>query len=218
VPSAYDAHTWRRRDAVRLLHILNEAGEPARGNATDMPAAAVKAIKSEKKIQALDFWVRNPDYLAHELLDQYERDGDPELLRQAAAVMAGNEPDVRRLGMLRFFFGAFERIDDAIATLKTHGLADVRVRLRGNRPVQREYYLLREGNAKATDLGPDDVLKWYSERAALVAKVAGGRSGDALKNAQYAVEQYEGTRWGEIIEPITSKVRERLTRLRARAS
>jgi len=216
--SAAETHIRRRRDAVRLLHILNEAGEPVRPARGDAPQNAVKVIKAEKKIQALDFWVRNPDYLAHELLDQYESNNDPELLRLAAQVMAGDEPDVRRLGMLRFFFGAFERVDDAMATLKTHGLADVRVHLRGDRPIAREYYLLQDGALKAAAFGPGDVLRWYAERAALVARVAGGRAGDALKNAQYSVKQYEGTRWGEIIAPITDKVLERLARLQAAAA
>lgn len=210
---ATDAHVHRRRDAIRLLHILNEAGEPVGGSRSDVPQLAVKVIKAEKKIQALDFWVRNPDYLAHELLEQFEQTKDPELLVLAAQVMSGDEPDLRRLGMLRHFFGAFERVDDAMATLKTHGLADVRVRLRGNKPIAREYFLLKAGAEKTADFGPGDVLRWYSERAALVARVAGDRAGDALKNAQYTVEQYEGTRWGEIIAPITERVRSRLAAL-----
>lgn len=82
------------------------------------------------RVQAIDFWIRNPDYLAHELLDQYElgekRQGA--LLNGAEAVMAGDEPELRRLGMLRYLFGAYEALDDAMATLTLHGLAILTVR------------------------------------------------------------------------------------------
>jgi len=220
MPSAAEAHIRRRRDAVRILHILHQAGEDVRSRRGDVPATAVKVVKAEKRLQALDFWVRNPDYLAHELLNQYERDRDPELLRLAAEVMDGDEPDVRRLGMLRFFFGAFERVHDAVATLKTVGLADVRARFKGNpaRLSHRDFYLLEAGAAKAVELANDDVLRWYADRAVLVARVAGDRSGDALKDAQYGVDRYEGTRWGQIIAPIRDEVRARLDELKRAAT
>ncbi len=210
---ASGAHVHRRRDAIRLLHILNAAGEAIRGSRVDVPQNAVKVVKAGKKIQALDFWVRNPDYLAHELLEQFEQTNDPDLLRLAAEVMQGDEPDIRRLGMLRFFFGAFEQIDDAMSTLKAYGLADVRVLLRGTRPIARKFYLLQAGAEKAADFGQDDVLRWYADRAALVARVAGDRAGDALKNAQYSVDRYDAARWGEIIAPIKDEVLKRLAAL-----
>jgi hypothetical protein len=215
---AAEAHVRRRRDAVRILHILHQAGEDVRSRRGDIPATAVKVVRAEKRLQALDFWVRNPDYLAHELLNQYENDHDPESLRLAAEVMQGDEPELRRLGMLRFFFGAFERVHDAVATLKTFQLVDVRPRFRGTPPrlSHRDFYLLEAGAERATELAQDDVLRWYSERAALVARVAGDRSGDALKDAQYSVERYGGARWGEIIAPVRDEVRARLTELQQR--
>lgn len=68
--SAADTHVRRRRDAVRILHILRHAGENIRSRHGDVPATAVNVVKAEKRLQALDFWMRNPDYLAHELLNQ----------------------------------------------------------------------------------------------------------------------------------------------------
>ena len=41
-------------------------------------------VESQVRLQKLDFWVRNPDYLANELLNDYESgDQDPSLLQLA---------------------------------------------------------------------------------------------------------------------------------------
>lgn len=74
-------------------------------------------IKAEKRLQALDFWVRCPDYLAAELLAMHLQSPDQGYLAEAICVMEGDEPDVRRLGMVRFLFGAWEQIDDSMSLL-----------------------------------------------------------------------------------------------------
>ena len=51
---AYDAHVRRKRDAVRILHILHAAGRPVKG--AHHPPDAIKVIEAEKRLQALDFW------------------------------------------------------------------------------------------------------------------------------------------------------------------
>lgn len=215
---ASDSHISRKRDAVRILHILNACGAPIRKPPSDVPDA-VTVVKAEKRLQALDFWVRNPDYLAKELLDQYADSMDPTLLDTAEKVMAGNEPELRRLGMLRFYFGAFESVQDAVANLKMLGLVEVTRTVSGSPPRlrQRDYYLRKSGREKADELAQDPILRWYAERAALVAKVAGNRSGAGLKKVQYNVAQYLNARWGEIIAPITDDVRAEIARLRAGA-
>ena len=49
----------RKRDAMRILLILNAAGKriPAAAQSA-APANAIKVVKAEKRLQALDFWVR----------------------------------------------------------------------------------------------------------------------------------------------------------------
>jgi hypothetical protein len=53
--------------------VLGAAGGPV---GDDAPAGAVAELRAESRLHALDFWLRNPDYLAYELLNQY-RDGGP---------------------------------------------------------------------------------------------------------------------------------------------
>jgi hypothetical protein len=195
---------------------LNECGDLLHKPPLGVPDA-VKVINSQKKLQALDFWVRNPDYLAHELINQYRSRKDESLLDAAETVMAGNEPELRRLGMLRFYFGAFESIVDTVASLKMLGLADLTRKISGNPPTikQRDYYLLKAGEEKAAELAQDPILKWYAERAALVGRVANQRSGAVLKKEQHKVASYHNARWGEIIAPITNEVRGELAKAKA---
>lgn len=204
----------RSRDAVRVLFILERAGKPVRAGA---PPGCVKVLEAEKRLQALDFWVRNPDYLAHEYLDRYEEGGrsDGTLLAVAGEIMSGREPELRRLGMLRFMFGAFETVDTALAKLALHGLAVVRRKFSGNgaKVTRTDYLLTVAGQDAADQLATQEPLSWYSRRAALAACIAGDLNGDQLKRRQYGVEEYGGQRWGRIIPPIADKVRERLSEL-----
>jgi hypothetical protein len=205
-------HTARKRDAVRLLFILDQAGTKP---ASDSPPDAVAVIKAEKRLQALDFWVRCPDYLAAELLAMHEASPTEGYLDEAIGVISGEEPEIRRLGMLRFLFGAWEQLDDSMATLQTYGLATVRRNnLHGGGKKRRDFFLLGEGRLRANELAEaSSQLAWYKERAALVSRIAGRDSGDGLKARQYKQAEYANARYGDMIGPIKPRVLERINAL-----
>jgi hypothetical protein len=93
------------RDAIRLLFLLVEGSEPL----TDiLPNGAIRIFHGEARLHALDFWVRYPDYFAAELLDRFEREKRPEDLAVVDTILSAEEPDVRRLPMIRYFFGAYD--------------------------------------------------------------------------------------------------------------
>lgn len=204
----------RHRDAARILLIIEKAGKPPRGNPT---SDCVKVLDAEKRLQALDFWVRYPDYLAHEFLVRYEGGDkqDRRPLEVAAEIMEGTEPELRRLYMLRHLFGAFQVVDDAIARLASHGLVKRFRVLTPDRTKVRKvsYHLTEAGQRTALAMAVQPPLDWYARRAELAAEVAGDDSGDRLKKRQYAVEAYGLQRWGRVIPPIDNEVRERLRRL-----
>jgi hypothetical protein len=54
----------RTQHAIRLLTLLWVCGGPTGGSD---PPGMVSVIRSGKRLQALEFWLRNPDYLADEL-------------------------------------------------------------------------------------------------------------------------------------------------------
>jgi len=206
----------RVQDAVRLLFVLDRCGSRCDGAADALvPPGAVAVLRGQKRLQALDFWLRNPDYLADELLNQAE-DGTAQdasaAVEQAAALLEGDEPDVSRYPMVRWRFGAWESLDDALALLLSHGL--IAVEPIGEPPAKVErwdYYLLTAGASLAEELrrdAPD--LAWYDERALIVLAVAGQRSGSQLKEVQYKQAEYERTVWRASISGITDRVRERL--------
>lgn len=201
--------------ALRLLFLLDAAGLPVSG--TNTPPCAVKVVRSEKRMQAMDFWMRNPDYLAAEILVLVESGTFPAGdLAVVEELLMGDEPDLRRYPMVRYLFGAFEPIDDAFSLLVTPGLA---TRRRTGKPNGRKssfFYMLQAGaDATVKIIADDPDLGWYRDRAELVARVAGTDAGNKLKKRQYAHSEYAATQIGTRFSPITDVVRQRLADLAA---
>jgi hypothetical protein len=202
----------REQDAVRLLFLLDRASAAV---GPDAPEGAVAVMSGQARLQALDFWMRNPDYLANELLTEFERSGDQELLEEAERILGSDEPDLRRFPMLRYFFGAFEPLDDALAVLRVAGLIAVRRVGEPGRVRRADYYLMAKGRETAQRLVAEiPAFSWYAERAGLVARVAGDEGGRALKTRQYVQSEYAGTALRDLIAPIAPRVRKRLEALR----
>ena len=175
----------------------------------------MKVLEAEKRLQAMDFWVRNPDYLAHEYLERFDEgcQTEDQLLEVAREIMAGDEPELRRLGMLRFMFGAFEAVDDAVSKLASLGMVEMRRKYnRSATKVMRTDYLLMEiGLAEARTMAEHPPLDWYARRAEQAAFIAGNSSGEQLKRQQKLVDEYRDQTWNNVIPPIAARVRARLS-------
>ncbi|MEV6842467.1 hypothetical protein [Actinoplanes sp. NPDC051411] len=205
----------RAQDAVRILLIISAAAESLREPPLHDPALAdaVAVVQSQVRLQKLDFWVRNPDYLADELLTEYEHGAGDYRLRQAEAILASDEPQVRRYPMIRYLFGAYEPLDDAVAVLRSAGLVIRRKRGSAGRVRQHDYYLTRAGRDTADRITTDfPVFRYFVERTRLAAGLAEGRPGTHLKDRQYRQEEYRDTRIGKEIRSIAPRVRDRLQR------
>ncbi|MFF1911008.1 hypothetical protein ACFVYE_05020 [Streptomyces sp. NPDC058239] len=112
----------RWQDAVRLLLLINASAQPVPAG-LDCPDTAVGVVRTQVRLQKLDFWLRYPDYLAYELMNEYETHPDDSgLLDLAEEILGSEEPDLRRFPMLRHRFGAFEELDEALAPLVERGL------------------------------------------------------------------------------------------------
>lgn len=202
-----------------MLFLLDRGGTPpARGSHAEK-IEAVAVITSERKLQALHFWMRNPDYLAYEILSNVERgDLDGSWNDTVVALLDGDEPELRRYPMLRHRFGAYEPIDDSFSYLAAAGLAECH---RSGAPGQvhrTDLYLLQAGRVVANRIIADHPeLQWYGDRAALVAQVGGSLSGYAAKNRQYDLSQYAQTKLGDRIGSVADLVRQKMTALRSQA-
>lgn len=203
--------------AIRLLVLLDGCGESVvQGD----PEGCVAVIRAELRLQALDFWLRNPDYLAGELLTMVEAGAldTAEYLQVVEGLLNNSEPDLHWYPMPRWHHGAYETIDDAFSVLSAYGLAKV-TRKGGIKKTARSQFFLTEAGRKAVeDLRTEKVLSWYTDQVELVALVAGADIGSKLKKRQYKQAEYARTKLGTNIAPIHDGVRERLAAVQTMAA
>lgn len=197
-----------KRDALRLLFILNAAKSETKKE--DLAIQYPHYFWGEKRLQALDFWVRYPDYLALELLHQSRASGDRSQLAQARAIYDADEPSLRTIPMLRNLFGAYEPLDTALSVLECRGLVKSDRRKTAVGPTHFFYLpsLCPEFCDRVTKAFPS--LEWYAARAKLVSEVAGSRSGKVLKAVQHAQREYHDTNILDHIPTISERVKAEL--------
>lgn len=203
--------------AIRLLALLDGCGEPVvQGD----PDGCVAVIRAELRLQALDFWLRNPDYLAGELLAMLEAGRLPadEYVPVIEDLLESPEPDLHWYPMPRWHHGAYEAIDDAFSMLSAYGLAKVRRKGGIRKTARSQFFLTEAGRAAVNDLRTENVLSWYIDQVKLVALVAGSDVGSKLKQRQYEQAEYARTKLGMNIAPIHAGVRERLDAAKAAVS
>lgn len=201
------------RDALRLLFVLAYGGEPV-GSPPPVDNA-VRAVSSQKRLQKMDFWMRNPDHLAHVLLDSYELDGDVLWLRSAREILDSEEPEIRRDAMAKYLWGAYEPLDTGLAPLISYGLAQTQ---RHPETRRRRYFLLEKGQDVATRMATEmPEAEWYASRATLVGALCRGRTGADLARMQYELPEYANAPNGETIASIAAQVRARLAEMEGRA-
>lgn len=199
------------RDALRILFILRAGGIPV-----EPPTEKVALIfKGEVRLQAFDFWMRNPDYLAAELIDLFVETKDKCHYEAARSILDAEEPDLRRVPMVRYFFGAYEPLDDALSLLRSRDLVRITgIKGTNNKVLETDFVLTKAGyDICSVAVSEEPILQWYADRAELVAKVAGSMGGTALKQKQYQRASYAETKLGGVIPAITKDVRIRLTQL-----
>lgn len=200
------------RDAIRLLFILVAGSEPV--DSSDRGSDTQRVFVGEKRAMAIDFLVRYPDYLAHDLLDLYEAEGDPDVLNAVKVIFDSDEPDVRLVSMVRWRRGAFQNIETALAILDSRRLVRSVKRRIGGDHVRYEFLIGSTAVAFLEQAVKDQPsLDWYRRRVELAMRVAGHRSGSNLKDAQYEHDEYRTTAYGAVIPSIKNRVLQRLRRI-----
>ncbi|GIF45233.1 hypothetical protein [Actinoplanes xinjiangensis] len=206
-------------DAVRLLLLLDAAvTDIDLREANTAPTDAVGVVRTQTLLQKLDFWLRYPDYLADELLTEYEKSGEQVLLRLATQILDSDEPELRQIPMLRFKFGAYEPLDMPMSVLSVAGLAVVRSSRTDQRVRHHDYFLTTRGRQTARSCIQDfPALAWYGQRTRLVVALAQGTgmTGTALRRRQYLQRDYAGTGLNEEIASIAERARQRLAALQS---
>lgn len=177
------------------------------------PQGEVAIFYGEKRLNALMFWLRNPDYLAWELLDLYDEDQDQVWVSIVEQMFADEEPILRRDAMRKYLFGAHEPLDDDLAVLSMAGLVRPVLKMTGLKVAENDFLIFPDALAWAASLAGLPLWDWYADRMQLVLRVAADRSGSALKDRQYQHVQYATTANGSPIPAITDRVLARLRSL-----
>lgn len=202
------------RSKLRILLILYFFSEKVKEDEREN-TEHIRKFKSEVRIQKIDFLIRYPDYLSAELLwliesNQIQEDSSIENIKNIIKKIFGeNEPEIKRDDMLRYFYGAYEDIDDIISFLVSVGFIDFKSkRSVSGKVYEKEYYLTVLGINKIEN----DILTgipkaiWYKERCELIGQYFGDLSGTELKVRQYQHEEYRNTPLNEYINGIQSEV------------
>ena len=208
----------RAQHIARVAFLLRYVGQEPGAKAPD---GAVAEMRSGQRLQAADFWMRNPDYLADVLLDEEAAGQRADGLVQAKAIFEDREPELRRLPMTKWRFGAYEGLDDVLGPLILYGLVCHEAVVRTDNTVaEHRYWLMPPGVAFCDALvaAEPETFTWYAERARLIATVVRDTPGSALKDQQYKRIEYASTRPLALIPPITEEVRARLRDLEEQAA
>lgn len=179
---------------------------------------AVKVVRSLTRLAKIDFWLRNPDYLAHELLTELETGRQPPdtTLPRVADMIGGSAPSLHRYPMAKYLYGAFERPDNALALLASRKhIKQLRINESSN--ARRDYYLLAKGQAAAAAMREEvPTIQWYVRQAEAIALIPEAVAGGPMRKRQYEHPFYETAIVGRLIPPITEEVTKRAAELAAR--
>jgi hypothetical protein len=174
----------------------------------------VRSFQSEMKIHKLDFLLRYPSYVCYELLRNYEEIGSPtksEVKAIVRNIFGNNEPELRTEDMQRFFYGAYEELNDVIGFLKSVGLIDLRSKKNHIlRDTRKTYFITRYGADKVENaLQQVKAAQWYIDRCLLIKQYLGYMSGNVLRARQYDIDEYKDTPMREYIADIEEKVHQK---------
>lgn len=189
-----------------ILYFFSEAyAEP-------LEPTLARVFYSEVKIQKIDFLLRYPSYLCFELLRLHQETGVPsgaDVQQIVSNIFAKGEPELRTDEMKRFFFGAYQDLDDIIGFLKSVGLVEFRKQTSmGLKDIRKAYFLTQDGILRIErGLANVPSASWYFDRCQLIKRYFADASGTQLKNRQYAIEEYRETPLGDYIQDIEAMVR-----------
>ncbi|PZE60344.1 hypothetical protein DEJ33_05035 [Curtobacterium sp. MCPF17_047] len=176
---------------------------------------AVKVVTSLTRLEKLDFWMRNPDYLADELMTEYEEHELPEpVVRAHVSRMLGAQAAGHHYPMMRYKYGAYEPVDNALAKLRAYALIMHRRGADTGDRARHDYYLLKRGEEVFADMRATvTTLSWWEQQAEAVAYLRDAYVGSTAKQRQYEQPEYRDAPLGSDIPAIFDRVRERATRL-----
>lgn len=180
------------RDRLRITLILYTFSEPVQ---IVENSEIERVFYTEIKIQALDFLLRYPDFLSCELMDLMLNDSSidkSEILSIIKEIYKNEEPILRVDEMQKFFYGAYESIDDVILFLKSVRFVNFESKRRSDlQTYDKTYYITKRCIQQVeNNLLNITSVKWYYDRCQLIKKYFNQFNGSDLKKRQYEYKEY----------------------------
>jgi hypothetical protein len=174
------------QDAIRLLFILVNGSEEF----SDESDSSIKGV-----------------FRGNELLQKYDELKEIRYLELAEKIFENDEPDLRNVPMIRFLFGAYEKLDNTLAILVSKGLIKQSGK-KTNTNIHQLDFLLYDKAFEVINKAKDEfpILNWYQERTLLISEIAGTKGGTSLKEKQYEQIEYAKTKLGGMIPSIKEDV------------
>ncbi|MCC3218007.1 hypothetical protein LIV57_22305 [Chryseobacterium sp. X308] len=205
----FEEHVRVYKDRLRIFLILYYFADDY--SSKEFPEYK-RVFKSEVRIQKLDFLLRNPDYLSYELLQLISAKPDlkAEIKDIVKSIYLSSEPQLRRLEMERFFFGAYEDIDDVISFLSSIDFIKFTSKKSSDlKTIEKHYFVTEYAISKVDSVIADlPAIEWYLNRCRLIKQYFGNLLGSNLKVSQYKIEEYKNTSFKKFIGEISEAVKD----------
>ncbi|MDH5665813.1 MAG: hypothetical protein OEY10_05915 [Nitrosopumilus sp.] len=204
----FPEYSTKYRDRLRILLIICFFSEE---HSDESRPERVRIFKSEARIQKIDFLIRYPSYLAYELLTlMKEKNLDRSTLKNIVSnIFSSHEPQIRTQEMMRFFHGAYDKLDEIILFLKSFDFLEFESE-RGvdGRVINKKYFLTCKGHESITNnLSKIKSIKWYFERCELIKTYFGDYSASDLIIRQYNIQEYRDTQLRQTIRDIEEETK-----------
>lgn len=197
----------RYRDKLRILLILYFFSDE-----TNEKEGCNRILKGEVKIQKLDFFLRYPDYLALDILNLFienrQKMCTKDIKNDLKLIFEGKEPEIRREDMLKFFYGAYESLDNIIVFFRARNILKFESHKSINgKNIEKKYFLTNKGKDVIENRIFKELpqAKWYIKICKVIKKYYNGYTGTQLKERQYKYIEYKKATLNEAIPRVNDK-------------
>lgn len=206
---------WVEVDAARLLLVLDRFA-----TAPDKEVRALRCASSfvferhfasEYYLQKLDFFLRYPRYFAFELIELHAAEDGPASDRTAAmgairGALSADAPELDTEPFLRFWRGAYERLDDVEAWWYSRSLVFMGREVRGNGPRWKHYFLTATGIEIAERLRTNvEQAAAYAARIEQIYHFMGHLRATQIKDRQYRHQPYREANLNQLIPDLSDR-------------
>jgi len=202
-------------DAARLLLVLDRFARDPDNEVQSLRCAArftfARHFASEYYLQKLDFLLRYPRYFAFELIELHAAQDGPAADRDEAiavirTVLSAGAAELDTEPFIRFWRGAYERIDEVEAWWYSRALVFMAREVRGNGPRWKHYFLTTQGIEIAAALRTKvEQAAVYDRRIEQIHRFMGHLRPTEIRDRQYRHTPYREAHLNQLIPDLSDR-------------